>query len=112
MAKVKDKELLEVQPDHTWQQWEVDAYNAGRELADTLGNQANIMGGNHPFMAGLLQGFVRQHRTLQQNIVRMFVIMMTEWGKGHPPMFTDARNEAAFAVAQQIGENPPYLPYI
>ena len=56
----------------------------------------------------------RQHRTLQQSFVRVFVDLMKRWVKewtagGWVP---DARNEASYQFAQQIVKEDKHFPFI
>lgn len=56
----------------------------------------------------------KQHRTLQQTFVRVFVNLMRRWVKeytegGWQP---DARNEASYQFAEQLVKDDRYFPFI
>ena len=66
---------------------------------------------------GFIQGFLRDHRTLQQGFVRAVYQLLTEFGnrsKENPAAWTDARNEATSKFAQAVVEKIPgvFFPYV
>jgi hypothetical protein len=79
-------------------------------LAQYIIEAVNSMGFEDKKCAGLL---VTTHRTLQQNIMRLFVAFVNEMaGRKY-----DARNEASVTLSKKIvemmsKENLDYLPYI
>ncbi len=93
-------------------EWETEAYEKAMQLMEDLGNLSSTMGGGRAAVQGLLDGFVRQHRTLQQSIVRNFMGMLTQWAEGEKVVFVDDRNAAAWDFAQHMREDGCYLPNI
>lgn len=59
---------------------------------------------------GMLNGFMNQHRTIQQNIVREFVGMLQEWGKLPENAVSDLRNQDAYKFAQTLSQQ--HFPFI
>lgn len=61
---------------------------------------------------GMLDAFVREHRTNQQAAVRAFVEMLIMWQKGDAACIADDRNLAALKFARKLAEDDPHFPYI
>jgi len=88
-------------------EWESDAYDKASDAMSALLNVANSMGSGKAVVAGMLDGFIREHRTLQQAGIRNFVAMLKEWGSHEESHMSDLRNRDAFAFAQQVVELDP-----
>jgi len=88
-------------------EWESDTYDKAHEAMSALLNLANGMGSSKAVVAGMLDGFLSEHRTLQQAGVRNFVGMLKEWTKFSEPAMTDLRNQDAWKFAKQVVELDP-----
>lgn len=82
-----------------------------REGAPTIGETVGeviadaVNGAEYEFAQGLYGAFKRQHRTLQQGIVRAWLSLLDLWSreaKGKQEMYIDMRNEAAFRIAKKL----------
>lgn len=69
----------------------------------------NTMGADQDVATGMLEALQSSHRTLQQSFFRSFQLMAVEYGD---TKFTDARNDAAVAFADKIGELDHHMPFI
>lgn len=79
-------------------------FDNGVDLIENFADLVNAMGQSE-FVNGMADGFMRQHRTLQQSVVRSFIEMLGKIGekaKDNKEMYSDTRNEKAieFAIAQ------------
>lgn len=78
------------------------------QAADALTDYVNVMGRKYgAFVAAIL----RSHRTLQQNVMRMFMQLVKAWSESR----YDGRNEATVKLAKEIMEavgDSIYLPHI
>ncbi len=83
-------------------EWEENCYNDAKAAMETLLNLANAMGSNKAIVAGMLDGFLLEHRTLQQASIRNFVGMLQEWAKFEEASASDPRNKDAWDFAQDI----------
>jgi hypothetical protein len=83
--------------------------NEVTKLMQQLIDSTNVMGGDELVAAGMVQGIMRSHRTLQQSFMRCFVMAMKEYGATE---FKDPRNEDAVALAKKIGEIEAHLSFI
>jgi hypothetical protein len=84
---------------------EQTAFDLGKELAEKLGNAVNSCDRRE-----LIKGFVEgldQHRTLQQQIMGLFVSWCLELSKLEPGQY-DGRNEASVKLAQRIVSGAPF----
>ena len=88
-------------------EWESRAYDEAFEAMTALLNLSNTMGGQKAVVSGMLDAFVREHRTLQQSTIRNFVGFLTAWSQGEEGMLTDARNHDAWRFATKIREIGP-----
>ena len=89
--------------------WDVETRIACGKLMDDWGNIANS--GRSRMVESMLHGFLRQHRTLQQGIVRSFVQMLIEWRRLARNACVDARNEASWEFAAGLNDQW-YFPFI
>jgi hypothetical protein len=92
-------------------EYDVKDAQAGEELIKKFGDMVN--GGDAALVEGMLYAFVREHRTLQQSMVRGFVRMMTRWAeeieKDGEAYFVDARNQDACKFARKLkADNPGF----
>lgn len=83
--------------------WELKAKQDAAALMKQFGDLVNGCSGSAA-VQGLLEGFVRQHRTLQQAIVSSFYDMLIEWRKGEESRYVDLRNQAAWNFAKSLDE--------
>lgn len=88
-------------------EWESEIYLKSLAAMSTLLDLANGMGSGKAVVKGMYDGFVREHRTLQQAGVRNFVAMLKEWASHEESRVTDLRNQDAFAFAKQVVELDP-----
>jgi hypothetical protein len=79
------------------------------ELTRKLIDATNVMGGDKLVAAGIADGIMGSHRTLQQSFMRCFVMAMKEYGETE---FKDPRNQDAVALAKKIGEIEAHLSFI
>ena len=72
--------------------WERDEYDKAYIIMQRFGERANIMS-NDAAICGMVDGFIAEHRTIQQSIVRMFCQMLMRWiVVGERDSHTDPRN--------------------
>lgn len=88
-------------------EWESEAYSKAHDAMSDLLNLAGTMGSGNAVVAGMLDSFVKEHRTLQQSGVRNFVAMLKEWASQEESRVSDRRNRDAFAFAKQVVELDP-----
>lgn len=84
---------------------------AAELLMVLFGDLVNVMGDDEISKA-LLEGFLRQHRTLQQSIARATLDMFLQWAalvKEHPDRYVDLRNEDAAAWAKSLAEDETFV---
>ena len=72
----------------------------GKELADQLGDFVNTYGCDEQ---GFIEGFKRQHRTLQQSAFKLICKLIEDIAET-PDNRTDARNEGSVMVAKMLVE--------
>ena len=87
--------------------WESDTYDDAKVAMGRLLNLANSMGSSKAVVAGMLDSFVQEHRTLQQAGVRNFVSFLREWATGEEAAMTDPRNCDAWRFAKQVVDLDP-----
>lgn len=87
--------------------WESKAYDKAHDAMNELLNLATSMGSGKAVVAGMLDGFVQEHRTLQQAGIRNFVAFLKAWAKGEEAAMTDPRNCDAWKFAKQVVELDP-----
>lgn len=90
-------------------EWESDTYDKAFTAMQTLLNLANACGSGKAVVGGMLDGFIREHRTLQQAGVRHFVGMLQEWAKGEEAAMSDLRNKDSWNFAQEIVKLDPFF---
>ena len=81
----------------------------GQEAADALTDYVNVLGREY---GAFVTAILASHRTLQQNIMRMFMELVKAWSE---VQFTDMRNEGTVTLAKQIMEavgDKLYLPHV
>ena len=88
-------------------EWESAAYDRAFEAMKNLLDVANSMGSGRSVVAGMLDGFLSEHRTLQQSFVRNLALMLKQWSEMDKSMMTDLRNQDAFAFAQEVVKLDP-----
>lgn len=87
--------------------------NRGMEVAKELSDFVN----NFTFdQQGFIDTITSEHRTLQQNIFRLFLGCIEEWAEMYDDGYYDARNEAICKISRQIidmleenGDNIPFI---
>ena len=77
-----------------------------KELCTLITRYVNQMGNNPEVLARLL---AKNHPTLQQNVMRLFVMYCEEIAK---KPYYDARNEASGALAKKVVDLDVFLPFI
>jgi hypothetical protein len=82
-------------------EWESEAYDKAFDAMKELLNVANAMGSGKAVVTGMFDGFVREHRTLQQAGIKNFFEMLKEWTEQEREM-TDLRNQVAFDFAKKV----------
>ena len=80
-----------------------------RELADALSRFVNPMSHNNQIAAVAITNL---HRTLQQNVMRLFMECCGEWAKQEQAGRYDLRNEATVKLAAKIVKLNEGLPYV
>jgi hypothetical protein len=82
------------------------------DLVDELGNAHN--GGTDVTRARLyfVDALTRQHRTLQQGIIRSLLLILGTYGEVSEEIGYDLRNEAATKACQKISAEVAQLPFI
>jgi hypothetical protein len=89
--------------------WEaVDAREA-QQAADALTDYVNVLGRRY---SGFVAAILRSHRTLQQNVMRMFMELVKAWSEQR---HYDDRNAGTIELAKLIVEavgDRAYLPHI
>jgi len=83
--------------------------NEARDAMQKLIDLTNVMGGDKDVAAGLLEGLLTSHKTLQQSFIRCFVEAMKEYADTR---FVDARNEASVNFAKQLKEMEIHFPFV
>lgn len=73
--------------------------NKGLELAQQMGNYVNSYS-NREKAAEFIEGFCRQHRTLQQSSFRLIMSLIEHMASNE--YRTDLRNEASHNVAKKL----------
>lgn len=87
--------------------WESETYDAAKVAMGRLLNLAIGTDSQNAVVAGMLDGFAQEHRTLQQAGVRNFVAFLKEWAKGEESEMTDPRNQDAWKFAKQVIDLDP-----
>jgi hypothetical protein len=80
-----------------------------QQAADALTDYVNVLGRKYGAFVTAILG---SHRTLQQNVMRMFMQLVKAWSEVE---FTDMRNEGTVTLAKQIMEavgDRVYLPHV
>jgi len=94
-------------------QSEQEHFDQGVKMVEEM-MEAIVITGSDKYMRatieGMLHAFIHEHRTLQQSFVRQIAMMLVAWVDGNKEAFTDGRNEAAWAFAQQIRDLHPHFP--
>jgi len=80
-----------------------------RELADALSRFVNPMSHNNRIAAVAITSM---HRTLQQNVMRLFMECCTLWAAMDEHAHYDLRNEATVKLAAKIVKLNEGLPYV
>ena len=89
-------------------QREIEKRQKVAELVRQLVDETNAMGFTDEVVAGIVDGLVTSHRTLQQNFMRCLLDSMKEYGETN----CDLRNEASVQTAKKIGELNVHFPYV
>ena len=89
-------------------------FDKGFEIADTLAHLTNIMSDDDR-CRGFVEGLNRQHRTLQQNVMRYFLTWVYKLADLNEDWY-DLRNEYSVKCAKKIkevlgeyGNNCPFI---
>lgn len=78
-----------------------DPNSAGYQAYKQLSDFVNTMGADYEnFVAAALN----DHRTLQQNVMRLFLQLVEGWAQMYDEGFYDERNEATCRLAKKIHE--------
>lgn len=77
-----------------------------RVVSDAVSRIVNIMGDSR--MRAVAENLAREHRTIQQAVMRLFVMFCEEVVKGG----CDLRNQAAHDLAKKILKDDPHLPTV
>jgi len=85
-------------------EWESKTYDKANEAMSNLLNLANSMGSGTSVVAGMLNGFIKEHRTLQQAGIRNFVQMLRLWTENEKSVMIDMRNAAAWDFAKEVAK--------
>ena len=83
----------------------------GKEMADELASFVNNYGCDEK---GFVEAVMREHRTLQQSLFRLFMQCIDEWSKKKAFEF-DGRNEHTIMTSKMIVATIPdgkYVPFI
>jgi hypothetical protein len=75
----------------------------------TIIDATNVMGSEKDVAAGILEGLLSSHKTLQQSFMRAFIEAMKEYAD---TPFRDARNEASVEFARKVKELDVHFPFI
>ena len=81
-----------------------------KEIVNTLSRFVNVYGNGH--YKEFAKEMMYEHRTLQQNCMRLFMSVIKEWSEQKS---YDARNEATILLSRKIMESVKddnYLPFI
>ena len=91
----------------------MDKYNKGAEVARELSNFVNSFIFDHE---DFINYATSDHRTLQQNMFRLFLECIEVWAEMYDDGYYDARNEATCKISRQIidmleenGDNIPFI---
>jgi hypothetical protein len=105
--ELSENELLSLEHD-------LRARQEGEKIVKELDQAVNSMD-DHAFAEGFVEQLTRRtHRTLQQNIARLFLKCFAAWaeiadkGEGH----YDLRNEGTVKLAQKIRDLKEGLPFV
>ena len=89
------------------------ALENGRKAMQAL--MDNIHASSHcttDVVEGMLDLFTREHRTIQQETIKVFVQMLNELAKCPEARVSDLRNEASYRFAQEVAKMNVVFPYI
>jgi hypothetical protein len=94
---------------------QLNAFEQGQQIIELLSKSSNSMGNEKYLVQGILNGLIKEHRTLQASIVRTLLTSLTKWGKDADVFHNyDLRNEAAVKTVMKIvpivQDNP--IPFI
>jgi len=92
--------------EHDVNEYDQKDFDKGKKIIQDFSDLVNRLG-QDGLVDGMVDGFIRQHRTLQQNIVRAFVEMLGKIGKeakAHKMGYADARNEKSIELAIDLHE--------
>ena len=88
------------------------AFDAGKNAMKDFMEKTHTAGYHKHLIEGMVDGFVREHRTIQQETVSFFVDMLVAWGKLPQSHISDLRNEATYHFAQKLANEHNYFPFI
>lgn len=88
--------------DNTFEQRAYDRATSAMKQLLNLPNSCPNSGIVTAVVAGMVDAFIAEHRTLQQAGLRNFAAMLQEWGKGDKPALVDDRNADAWNFAQDV----------
>lgn len=107
LTQLKDDKFVDVIKGAAWEKGRTHPGIpiVGKLLGVMLEDAAN--GGDAETAHAIYEVFRRSHRTIQQGICRVFVMMLKEWLRevgDSKEMWVDARNEDSFQLAQSLEE--------
>jgi len=81
------------------------------KAVEALGTHVNSFSTNHKEFAN---GIRKEHRTIQQSIMKTFLVLIDGWADDFDNERYDARNEATVKLAKELSAiaNKTYIPYI
>lgn len=82
---------------------------AAEEAMKALIDVTNVMGGDKDVAAGILDGLLKSHKTLQQSFFRSLFMAMGEYAE---TPFVDGRNQASVDFAKQVKELDAFFPFV
>jgi len=90
------------------------AFKDGHELGSAVCQQLNLMGVEEEFCTGFLDGFFRQHNTLQQNFGRVLIRLILTCAEKYEKGQFDLRNEALYQMCHTIAPlvKKSFLPFV
>jgi hypothetical protein len=92
-----------------------ELYAEATKAMEALGAVANRMAAHPVAVLGLLDGFVKEHRTIQQSVCRLLHAMLVAWAEQiaeKPSWYVDGRNEQAAKWAKAVAELDIPMPLI
>lgn len=92
--------------------YEQKSYEAGQRAMKEFMERLHTAGNHKHLIEGMMDSFMRDHRTIQQETVKLFVTMLQVWGSQPQSNVSDLRNEATYEFAQTLRKDMPMFPFI